>query len=318
VAEKRSNLVENSSDREIFLTRVFDAPRDLVWSAWTEPRHLIHWWGPKGFTNTFQEINVKPGGVWRFIMHGPDGRDYQNKIIFDEVVKPERLVYSHNGDEGEPVRFQTTVTFAERGDKTELTMRMVFPSTAERDRVVKEYHAIEGANQTLDRLADHVAKLSGAKPATGDILITRILDAPRELVFKVWTDPKHVAQWWGPGGFTNPVCELDLRPGGAIRIHMRAPNGSVHPMTGVYQEILEPEKLVFTSAALDEDGTPLFEILNTVTFAEQGRKTKLTLHATVIKTTAQAAPYLVGAEMGWTQSLQRLAEYTLGIARTPA
>ncbi len=315
MAEKRNNLVENASDREIVITRVFDAPRELVWNAWTDPKHLLHWWGPKGFTNTFQEIEVKPGGVWRFIMHGPDGRDYQNKIVFDEVAKPERLVYSHNGDEGEPVRFQTTVTFAERDSKTELIMRMVFPSATARDKVVKEYHAIEGANQTLDRLAEHVSKLSGAKPATGDVLITRVFDAPRKLVFKVWTDPKHVALWWGPHGFTNPICELDLRPGGAIRIHMRAPNGTVYPMTGVFQEILEPERLVFTSAALDDNGNPLFEIMNTVDFSEQGGRTKLTLHARVVKTTAKAAPYLVGAEAGWTQSLQRLAEYVDTVAR---
>jgi uncharacterized protein YndB with AHSA1/START domain len=315
VAEKRSNLVENTSDREIVITRVFDAPRELVWNAWTDPKHLLHWWGPKGFTNTFQEINVKPGGVWRFIMHGPDGRDYQNKIVFDEVAKPERLVYSRNGDEGEPVRFQTTVTFAERDNKTELTMRMVFPSATERDQVVKEYDAIEGANQTLDRLAEHVSQLSGARPPTGDVLITRLFDAPRKLVFKAWTVPEHVALWWGPHGFTNPVCELDLRTGGAIRIHMRAPNGTVYPMTGVYQEIREPERLVFTSAALDESGHSLFEIMNTVTFAEQGGKTKLTLHARVVKNTAKAAPYLVGAEAGWTQSLQRLAEYVDTVAR---
>jgi len=314
VAEKGNSSVENVAEREIVITRVFDAPRELVWSAWTDPKHLVHWWGPKGFTNTFQEINVRPGGVWRFIMHGPDGRDYQNKIVFDEIVEPERLVYSHNGDEGEPVRFQTTVTFAERSGKTELTMRMVFPSATERDRVVKEYRAIEGGNQTLDRLAEHVAKLSGAAPATGDVVITRVLDAPRELVFKVWTDPRHVAQWWGPGGFTNPVCELDPRPGGAIRIHMRGPDGKVYPMTGVYQEITEPERLVFTSTALDQNDDPLFEIMNTVTFAEHGGKTKLTLHARVVRTTAKAAPYLAGAQTGWTQSLQRLGEYVSAVA----
>ncbi len=142
-----------------------------------------------------------------------------------------------------------------------------------------------------------------------ELVLTRVFDAPRELVFKVWTDPKHVAQWWGPHGFTNPVCELDLRPGGAIRIHMRGPDGTVYPMTGVYQEIVEPERIVFTSAALDEKGHPMFEVLTTVTFAELGGKTKQILRARVIKKTAQAAPYLAGMEAGWTQSLERLAAY---------
>jgi len=127
-------------------------------------------------------------------------------------------------------------------------------------------------------------------------------------VFKAWTDPKRVARWWGPQGFTNPVCELDARPGGAIRIHMRGPDGTVYPMTGVYQEVVEPERIVFTSAALDEKGHPMFEVLTTVTFAEQGGKTKQILRARVIRRTAQAAPYLAGMEAGWTQSLERLAE----------
>jgi uncharacterized protein YndB with AHSA1/START domain len=141
-----------------------------------------------------------------------------------------------------------------------------------------------------------------------ELVLTRVFDAPRELVFKAWTDPKHVAQWWGPHGFTNPVCELDVRPGGAIRIHMRGPDGTVYPMTGVCQEIVEPERLVFTSAALGADGNLMFEVLTTVTFAEQNGKTKQTMRARVIKTTAQAAQYLAGMEAGWTQSLERLAK----------
>jgi uncharacterized protein YndB with AHSA1/START domain len=141
-----------------------------------------------------------------------------------------------------------------------------------------------------------------------ELVLTRMFDAPRELVFKAWTDPKCVAQWWRPRGFTNPVCELDVRPGGAIRIHMRGPDGTVYPMTGVYQEVVEPERIVFTSAPLDAEGNALFELLTTVTFAEQGGKTKQILRARVIKRTAQAAQYLKGMEAGWTQSLEHLAE----------
>jgi len=112
----------------------------------------------------------------------------------------------------------------------------------------------------------------------------------------------------GPHGFTNPVCDLDVRPGGAIRIHMRGPDGTVYPMTGVYNEVVEPERLAFTSAALDADGNPMFEVLTTVTFAEQGGKTKQIMRARVIKSTAEAAPYIKGMEAGWTQSLERLAK----------
>ncbi len=143
-------------------------------------------------------------------------------------------------------------------------------------------------------------------PAEREFVFTRVFDAPRRLVFKAWTDPEYVAPWWGPHGFTNPVCELDVRPGGAIRIDMRGPGGTVYPMTGAYQEIVEPERLVFTSAALDEQGKPLFEVLNTVTFAEQGGKTTQTLRARVVNKTGNAARYLEGMEEGWTQSLERL------------
>ena len=142
-----------------------------------------------------------------------------------------------------------------------------------------------------------------------ELVLTRVFDALRELVFKAWTDPKIVAQWWGPHRFTNPVCELDARPGGAMRIHMRGPDGTVYPMTGNYQEIVEPERIVFTSAALDAAGNPMFEMLTTVTFAEQGRKTKQILRTRVIKSTAEAARYLAGMEVGWTQSLERLTAY---------
>jgi uncharacterized protein YndB with AHSA1/START domain len=142
-----------------------------------------------------------------------------------------------------------------------------------------------------------------------ELVLTRVFDAPRKLVFKAWTDPKIVAQWWGPHHFTNPVCELDARPGGAIRIHMRGPDGTIYPMTGTYQEIVEPERIVFTSAALDAAGNPMFEMLTTVTFAEQDRKTKQILRTRVIKSTAEAPRYLAGMEAGWTQSLERLAAY---------
>ena len=147
-----------------------------------------------------------------------------------------------------------------------------------------------------------------------ELVLTRVFKAPRGPVFAAWTEPTQVAQWWGPNGFTNPVCELDVRPGGAVRIHMRGPDGTVYPMTGVYQEIVEPDRLVFTSAALDESGKPLFEVLNTVAFVEHDGTTKLTVRARVVKSTAGAAPYLAGMEAGWTQSLERLGVHLAGTA----
>lgn len=151
------NTIASVEGRELIITRHFHAPRNLVFKAWTDPQHLPHWWGPKGFTLTVQEIDVKPGGVWRYVMHGPDGVDYDNKIVYTEVVNPERLVYSHGDSGGE--HFKVTVTFAEQGDKTELTMRMLFKSAEELEQVVKEYGAIEGAKSTLDRLEEQLSKM---------------------------------------------------------------------------------------------------------------------------------------------------------------
>jgi uncharacterized protein YndB with AHSA1/START domain len=286
--------------RSIVVTRVFDAPRTLVFDAWTDAKHVGRWWGPKGFTTTTHAIDVRPGGVWRFTMHGPDGTDYPNKITYLEIAKPERLVYDH-GDQGEPGYFQSTVTFVEEGMKTRLSLRMLFPTAEERDAVVEKYNALQGANQHLDRLGEQLEKMQ-------TMITTRIFDAPREVVFQAWTDPKQLQRWWGPKGFTNPVCEVDARPGGAIRIHMRAPDGTVYPMTGVFHEVVVPERLVFTSSALDANGNPLFEVLNTVTFAEEGGKTKLTVHASVSKVIGDAAPHLAGMEQGWSMTLDRLAE----------
>lgn len=147
------------AEREIVLSRLLNAPRELVFAAWTDPKQVGQWWGPQSFTTTTREISVTPGGVWRFVMHGPDGQDYMNKIIFMEVVKPERLVYRHAGEEeNEDVRFHVTVTFEAKGSKTLLTMRSLFETAQERDHVVTKYGAIEGGKQHLERLAEFVER----------------------------------------------------------------------------------------------------------------------------------------------------------------
>ena len=144
--------------RAIVGTREFDAPRALVFSAWTDPKHLAQWWGPNGFTTTTYSFEFGPGGVWRFVMHGPDGRDYQNRITFEEIVAPERIVYRHGGgDDVEPVQFRTTVLLEELGKRTRVTWRGELPSAAERNRVVKDYGADKGLEQCMARLADFVA-----------------------------------------------------------------------------------------------------------------------------------------------------------------
>lgn len=152
-----STLLKEPSSKEIVITRLINAPRELVWEAWTQPEHVKHWWGPDGFTNSIHEMEVKPGGVWRFMMHGPDGTNYPNKIVFNEVKKPERLSYAHSSDdEKETILFKTIVTFEQQDDKTLLTMRGIFASAEEKDRVIREYGADEGGKQTLTRLEAYV------------------------------------------------------------------------------------------------------------------------------------------------------------------
>ena len=144
--------------RSIVTTRIYDAPPVLVWKMWSDPQHLDRWWGPNGFATATSAFDMRPGGVWRFVMHGPDGRDYQNRIVYEIVEPPVRIVYRHSDPEGaDPVSFHTTVTFEDLGGRTRLTMRAVFPTVEERERVEKEYGAVEGAKQTLGRLADYLA-----------------------------------------------------------------------------------------------------------------------------------------------------------------
>ncbi len=140
-----------------------------------------------------------------------------------------------------------------------------------------------------------------------EFVITREFAAPRELVFKAWTDPELLVKWWGPRGFTNPVCQWDAKPGNSIHVVMRAPNGAEFPMGGEFREVAPPEKLVFTSGALDEKGKLMFEFLHSLTLSEKNGKTLLTLRSKVTKTSEGAGRYIGGFEAGMTQSLERLS-----------
>ncbi len=140
--------------REIVSTRVVAAPRERVFKAFADPDHLMHWWGPKDFRNTFHEFDFRPGGIWRFVMHGPDGIDYQNKSVFVEIVMPERIVFTHVSGP----QFRMTIALAEQGGKTKITWRMLFESATERDNVAK--FAVVANEQNFDRLEAELAKMA--------------------------------------------------------------------------------------------------------------------------------------------------------------
>ena len=142
-----------------------------------------------------------------------------------------------------------------------------------------------------------------------ELKFTRVLDAPREMVFRAWTDPAHLARWWGPRGFTSPLCELDVRPGGSIRIDMLGPDGRYFLMGGEYREIVPPERLVFSITGVkNESGEPELVNLNTVTFEREGGRTLLTFLTQVLKAGPGTEEFMAGMEEGWSQTLDRLVE----------
>jgi len=138
-----------------------------------------------------------------------------------------------------------------------------------------------------------------------DLVVTRLIDAPRPLVFKAWTDPVRIARWWGPKGFVTVDYDMDIRPGGSYRFRMRSPEGTDHRKRGVYREIVEPERIVFTFAWEQPDGRLGLETLITVTLEAEGAKTRLTLHQTGFDTIAWRDDH----QIGWTSCLERFAEY---------
>ena len=145
----------DTTSRELVILRVFNAPRELVWKVWTDPGHIKHWWGPNGFTNTIFQMDVRPGGVWDFIMHGPDGTDYKNKSIYKKVLKYEKLVYDHISGP----KFQFTATFKDEGKKTLVSIQMLFETAELRDQTVKTFGAAEGLKQNMDKLENYLEKI---------------------------------------------------------------------------------------------------------------------------------------------------------------
>jgi uncharacterized protein YndB with AHSA1/START domain len=158
MSQTQASPAPDTANREIIQTRTYDAPRELVYQAFTDPQHVPHWYGPNGFTITMHEMDVREGGKWRFIMHGPDGTDWDNLITYTKIVKPERLEYLHGASDEDPAHFNVIVTFEQKGNQTLLTMTSLFP-TAEARAAVVSFGAIELGQQTLARLAEHLTKM---------------------------------------------------------------------------------------------------------------------------------------------------------------
>ena len=318
------------SETEIVITRVLHAPRDLVWQAWTDPEHVVNWWGPRGFTNTTKRHEFRVGGYWEHMMHGPDGTNYPNKAKFLEIVPLERITYLLGGgsdleaDERRGVAFRATWTFeAVAPDRTRLTGRMVFPSKEARDRAVRDYGAVEGGKQTLERAAEYVSGM-----LTKPFVISREFAAPRDLLWKAWTESAHFGRWFGPKGFKMDLVRFDPQPGGTTHYRMTTPDGKKLWGRAVYREVVPPVKLIWINSFSDENGGitphPLspdpwpLQLLTVVTFAEAAGKTTVTITWTPFDSTqAERDTFEQGREsmkMGWTGTLDQLAAHLAGSA----
>lgn len=288
--ERLEDMLNNYStrDKELRITRIINAPRELVFEAWTNPEHIKHWWGPEGFTNTIYKMDVKQGGEWHFTMHGPDGTDFRNTHVFSELVKNEKLVLTHTT---EP-KFRMEVWFIPQGEKqTLLTVKSQFESAGQLKELIKVFKADVGLKQNIDKLERYMEKF----PAENELVIMRQFNAPRELVFKAWTNPESLARWWGPKGANISISKLELKPGGIFLYSMKNPNGEDVWGKFVYKEITAPEKLIFVNSFSDKDGgtsrnpwMPVWplEILNTVTLTEHEGKTTLVIKGRPINATA--------------------------------
>jgi len=156
MSEKKVSNAPMVVGKEMSMSRLINAPVELVWKVWTEPDHIKHWWGPEGFTNTISKMEVVPGGEWEFIMHGPDGTDYKNKHVYKEIVKHKKLVLEHVTGP----KFLMIAEFEEKGNQTLLHIHSVFESEDQLKEVIKVFKADQGFKQNIDRLENYLSAVN--------------------------------------------------------------------------------------------------------------------------------------------------------------
>jgi uncharacterized protein YndB with AHSA1/START domain len=299
-----SSTVTPPADRTLTTTRVFDAPRELVYRAWTDQRQLALWFPPEHFTAPVCQLDVRPGGSLRIDMKGDDDAgDFAGVVfpavgVYREVVPNERLAFTLKGlEEGPPPMVLTTVIFEDQGRRTKVTIHQTADTIADYEVLLK-IGATEGLRQSLDKLS---ALLERKAPDTTvsvtgrSLSITRIFDAPRELVWKAYTDPAQIVKWMFSNDWESPFAETDLRPGGRFRIGMRPADHSEEGFVfdGTYREVVRPERIVQVIG----DG----RVMKT-TFDDVGGKTRLSLTVEMSQGEEQE-------RQGWTQIMEHLAAH---------
>ena len=293
------------TSRELVSTRTVPYPPAALYAAFADPARLARWWGPAGATNEFQEFDLRPGGRWRLTMRMPDGSAYPMEKTFVEANPPRRVAVAH-AQAGHD--FTLTMDYEAVPGGTRLTWRTRFATEEQLAAVEKAFAAAN--EQNFDRLAQHLAATAEA-PA---ILLQRTFRAPREKVFRAWTDPEALARWWSPRGMTPVVRTVDARPGGAFHFGMRDAEGRTIWGLARYREVVPPERLVYVDSFADEAGRPALpsaygmsashpaETLVTVTFEETPGGTLVTLRHEIPMTTHERP----GAVQGWSEMLDLL------------
>lgn len=286
------------SDRELVMTRVFDAPRNLVFRVFTDPEAIPHWWGERAHATTVDHYDFQVGGKWQYTTRDNEGNQIVFSGKFEDIDPPARLVSSFEV-EGSPEMISTDIhTFEERDGKTILSTYSRFSSREERDSML-DTGVTQGWGETLDRLEQHLE-------AMRELVVTRLFDAPRELVFAAFTGDG-IEEWWGPNGFTTTTSERNVVPGGLWRFVMHGPDGTDWDNAVVYDEIIAPERLSWTQYAGDTAKPP--HHYNTVTFTEQDGKTEVTLRMRIPSEAIFNQAMENGAIEGGHQTLNRLAEF---------
>jgi uncharacterized protein YndB with AHSA1/START domain len=300
----------------ISLTRVYDAPLQAVWEAWTNPEEVQHWWGPRGFTLTTHSHDLRTGGNWHYTMHGPDGTDYENTTQYLEVVPGQRMVYDHGGHKDRPPLFRVTALFTERNGRTQLDMSMTFatPEVAEQTR---GFIRKAGGDGTWDRLAEYLGKHRAGQE---QFFITRTFDAGIEQVYEMWSNPEPLGAWLPPTGSTMRFLRAELHVGGTSFYAMTRPDGGTMYGLIKYIALEKPHRIAYTQQFCDEHQRvirpPFFKdwplaMLSTIELvAESPERTRVRVRWEPQDATAADIAEFVkqrgGMTMGWTGSFDKL------------
>jgi uncharacterized protein YndB with AHSA1/START domain len=319
VAQRKANEthVEQVQPLQLEIMRIFDAPRMLVYQMWSTPDHLNKWSAPKGFTIPGARTDFREGGSWYARMCSADGADHRVQGTYREIVEGKRIVMTHAWLDatGKPEHETlVTVTFEDHGTKTKMTfVQDGFASPESRDS-----HA-GGWNECFDLLRDYLATVlrvphakekSRENLSDREIVMTRLIAAPRELVFDAFKDRNHISRWWGPDGFTTTTIEMDVRPGGRWLFVMHGPDGKNYPNRVRYTEVRVPELLAYDHDGGDaDDGSHAFKAV--ITFEPDDGKTRVTLRLICASKEQREMMAKFGAIEGGNQTLSRLEAHLI-------